>query len=1475
MLTPRETAFLAFRSTIRLTGPSSLRACAAAICLASLCAMPTSASITWNGGGGSGDFSDPANWGGVDPDGNGDGILDDPDLRFGGGVQTNVAFDQDYSGIDSIIFIASADSFTLSGDGAGGSETISFNSGASIVNNSAQTGDITFASDLTLDFNGTNALIANNDTDGDSDLIFNGNMQLANNLELQINASDPDARIELNGIISGSGAMLNLIGPGRVIITSANTFTGGVELGGGFLRIGDASALGTGNLRVTGDANLAAVNMAIEDVMNNVIISASADLTIDGTNDLNLDGNISGSGGLTVEMAGPGSTLTLGGDNSYSGGTILTTGTVLAEQSSGFGTGDINVNGTDGSIGAGAADLTFTNDVSVDEDAIFGLTGAESFVLSGDIEGLGGLSIDMDVDAFVTLSGNNQDLEGPVSIDGLGGVILGRDNALGTGMITVNADGEIQASSIDTLLDNDIDLNGSDLTFGGENSILINGTISGTGGLIFDGTGDGRFDIRGENTFTGTSVLESGFLQLGSDTALGDAAGGAQLIINGGRLDATGGDRVIDVPVTVGGDFRVINLNGNTLEMTGDWDLGDADRTITMSNTDRFEISGDITSVGQNDRIIKDGIGFLVLSGNNAGWNGGITLDGGTLGLGSDTGWGGGGLDVISDSTILARNGERSYSGAISLDGIELTIGGADDLTISGAITESAAGASLRIATSAIVTLTNGGNDFSDGISLVSGTLLAANDGALGSGEISGIGGSLGGSGGTTTISNAIELITSLTLTGASDLTMNSVIAGVGQLRIDMENGSDSVDLNAANTFTGTLSLESGELTLNNGAAVADGTLVTLGGNDATLLLGADETIGGLGGDGTVTLGGNALTVAGNFITDFDGTIGGNGDLFVTDMATLNLNGVNSYIGDTRVQSGGTLGGSGSIAGDVFVEMGGTISAGNSDGIGTLNIGNDLDLASGANYEATLSASQLDGDLLAVDGTATLGSGSTISIEVGQEPGAYIVSNTTFEILTAAGGITDNGVSILNDSATLNFYNLADIGVDPDFDSGDNSLSVIATRAANAFSDPDFIDSGNNRRVGAALDELIVLADAGGGQNDAADLLAQLQGLNAEALNDAITAITPTAANAAASIQLSGATKFNSVQTAYFSAARGGMTKAFMANAMNPNVDLFSSGSLVGALASSTNDPRLLAEAIAMQDDADNNRLRFSRGQDRRWSGFVRAYGLQTDQDAEGERVGYDGSFAGVQGGLDTMIGENGILGLAIGFQSGDADILNSVGDIDADTFRIGPYYSYDGGTWYFDASLSIGFSDYEQKREIAIAGMGSQLARSAYDGDDLVLYVGAGYDVRLRRGWTLTPNASLQYANFNFDGYEETGASPNNLRISDRSQDSIRVRGGTMLSARIENDRVTMVPEFGIGLEYELEGYDDVEATFLAGGSPFSISSGEPDELAVYFNAGVTALFNDSASVYMRYDGLFGNGSDTHGVSGGFSLRF
>ncbi|EHN5228270.1 autotransporter outer membrane beta-barrel domain-containing protein, partial [Salmonella enterica subsp. enterica serovar Gambia] len=508
--------------------------------------------------------------------------------------------------------------------------TLELNTGGDFINNIGGTGRVEKSGDDTLTLSGSNTYTGGT--------LINGGTLVASNVEaLGTGDVTDNATLALNtggtfdNAISGSGQVVKS-GDETLTLSGTNSYTGGTTISGGTLVATNVEALGSGD--VTDDATL--------------------ELNTGGT----FDNAISGSG--QVVKSGD-KMLTLSGANSYSGGTLISDGTLVASNVEALGTGDVTNNATL-ELNTGG---DFTNNISG----------------SGQVEKSG--------DDALTLSGANSYSGGTLISDGT--LVASNVEALGTGDVTDDA----------TL----------ELNTGGD----FDNAISGSGQVVK--SGDETLTLSGANSYTGGTTISGGTLVASNVEALGsgDVTNDAVLELNTGGdfINSIGGtgrvEKSGDETLTLSGSNTYTGgttINDGTLVATSVDALGSGD--VTDNATLELNTGGDFTNnISGSGQVVKSGDETLTLSGANS-YTGGTTISGGTL---------------------VASNVEALGSGDVTDNAtLEMNTGGDFDNAISG---------SGQVVKSGDKTLTlSGANSYTGGTTISGGTLVASNVEALGSGDI-------------------------------------------------------------------------------------------------------------------------------------------------------------------------------------------------------------------------------------------------------------------------------------------------------------------------------------------------------------------------------------------------------------------------------------------------------------------------------------------------------------------------------------------------------------------------------------------------------------------------------------------------------------------------------------------------------------------------------------------------------------------
>ena len=263
-------------------------------------------------------------------------------------------------------------------------------------------------------------------------IVVNNQMTLAGN----VTVTNADA-LEIKSI-KGAGS-LTKSGSGDLTLNASNAHTGGTIINAGKLIVGNSAALGSGKASFADSTTLEA--SGIITLANKIDLVGSMTLNSDyegsELNGVVLNGVMSGGKAGKLIKVGKGN-LTLGGENTYSGGTVINTGKVIIGQNAALGTGSVTFgNNTTLEVIADASTV-------VTLDNIFTLNGSTTLInatnnteLKSVINGNG--SLIKQGKGVLSLTAANTYAGGTTIQSGL--VAIKQDDNLGTGLLTLNGGG--------------------------------------------------------------------------------------------------------------------------------------------------------------------------------------------------------------------------------------------------------------------------------------------------------------------------------------------------------------------------------------------------------------------------------------------------------------------------------------------------------------------------------------------------------------------------------------------------------------------------------------------------------------------------------------------------------------------------------------------------------------------------------------------------------------------------------------------------------------------------------------------------------------------------------------------------------------------------------------------------------------------------------------------------------------------------
>ncbi|MEI6644845.1 MAG: autotransporter-associated beta strand repeat-containing protein [bacterium] len=738
-----------------------------------------------------------------------------------------------------------------------------------------------------------------------------------------LTVGDGDATSTFSGVIKSTAGTLSLAktGIGMLTLSAANTYSGATTVNAGQLTVSGAGTLpNTSGLTVSSAGRFNYLPSTVGTVLT---LGSSSTLALNDGSAIGLAWNTTTANVIKVlgsATVGTGTGVALDMGFGYNSGTTYT----ILQAAGGLDTGNYHfLNPTNFT----ATVTKSTTQVQVTPSTVTPLSAAYWKGTS-----TAGLT------KIWAASDGNTNSNWAITAGGVVQVLVpgsGADVIISATSPTVAPTGTILGNNMnirslsiqDTTSGLSLDADGNTLTIAGTNGIAMSANVpaSTIGANVTLGTNQ-TWSIASTS-----ALVVSGVITPGASTLT--KTGSGTIILSGastlGGVTVTAGILKFNNAATKAGP---LTLNGGTIDLAAD---------VTTTGTGVINGSGgSITSSG----------GRLLLGVNGADWTTTGTITNNAViadGTASQ-------VDYYGSAGTYILKGASTYTGATAL-GTPIVQIGVDSVGTVGAIISSAVG---------VGTLTFGAGGQNGNLSSDSTTprtilnpVLISRDATMGNAS----------NNGKLTFSGPVGLVwVTRSITANSDIEFAGVVSNGGITKA----GTGTLTLSGVDTFTNTLTISAGTLSVAGTGLLGSGNFVTAIANNATFAYNSSAT------------------------QTLSNVMSGTGRLLENAAGTLILAGANTYSGGTIVSNGtlvvngsvtgavtvvgGTLGGTGVVAGVVTNYA--TITAGvDANTFGVLTVSN-LVMNAGSTYNWKINISSETNDLIYVNGNLSLPSVSTVNV---------------------------------------------------------------------------------------------------------------------------------------------------------------------------------------------------------------------------------------------------------------------------------------------------------------------------------------------------------------------------------------------------------------------------------------------------------------------------------------------------------------
>ena len=285
------------------------------------------------------------------------------------------------------------------------------------------------------------------------------------------------------------------------------------------------------------------------------------------------------------------------------------------------------------------------------------------------------------------------------------------------------------------------------------------------------------------------------------------------------------------------------------------------------------------------------------------------------------------------------------------------------------------------------------------------------------------------------------------------------------------------------------------------------------------------------------------------------------------------------------------------------------------------------------------------------------------------------------------------------------------------------------------------------------------------------------------------------------------------------------------------------------------------------------------------------------DKEQTNSENAFDFDSAQITAGMDFLMSDNAVLGVALGYTSFDSEFVQSInvtgGAVDATGYSLSAFGLYYQNQAYFNWIASVGNNSYDIRRDIVIGAEGGKTdnnggandgaiatAKADTDSTQFSVSIGGGYEYSAN-DVDIAPYGRLEYGRTDVDGYSESGAGALDLLVDEQEIETLTSAVGIQISKALSREYGVLVPQARLEWIHEFEDSSrDIVSRYVndprntEAGHQLIATTDDPDEDYFSLSLGLSSVIPGGKQFFVEYSGLLGlEDMKDHQVKLGFRM--